>query len=111
MSGIGGCEAGGGELVARTFTGSCTMMMSTNSEDGTLASKLYQQHLQAAPPCSPSTSRWGWRNIDLDEFLRDQGRLFMVSQRNAARVIPWRSPVARSLSAHVLCSFAENLNP
>ena len=56
VSGIGGCEAGGGDVVAHTFTGSCTMMMSTNGEDGTLASKLYQQHQQAAPPCSPSTS-------------------------------------------------------
>ena len=53
MSGIGGYEAGGGDVVAHTFTGSCTMMMSTNGEDGTLASKLCQQHHQAAPMAAP----------------------------------------------------------
>ena len=47
-------------MCAQTFTGSCTMMMSTNGEDGTLASKLYQQHLQAAPPCGPARHlSWG----------------------------------------------------
>ena len=59
MSGIGdgGCEACGGDVVAHTFTGSCTMMMSTNGEDGTFASKLYQQHHQAAPMAAPPGCR------------------------------------------------------
>ena len=32
VSGVGGCEAGGGEVVAHTFTGSCTMMMSSHDQ-------------------------------------------------------------------------------
>ena len=47
VGGRGGCE---GEVVAKTFTGWYTMMMLTNGEDRSLASKLYQQHHQAAPP-------------------------------------------------------------
>ena len=57
VGGIGGCEAAGGDVVAHTFTGSCTMMMSTNGEDGSLASKLYQQHHQAAPMAAPPGCR------------------------------------------------------
>ena len=43
--------------------------------------------------------------IDLDEFLRDQGRLFTVRQRSAARILPSRSRTSPSFSAHVRCMF------